>query len=203
MKRYPEKLIKASGRYASYYETGDPKSKEADIIERWLDSKYRGKHPFTRVSHQTDGDDPPDFVLEKENEGILGIEITELVDQETVRQWSQGKHEYYIWNSREISERIEAILRTKEDKVLKKHNHNLMHFNDIFLLIHTDEGTLRFEMIKEAFREKKIVSSVFSQIHIIMPPKPNSKPYVEGDPENHPLSDRKVNQLYELKCEIK
>jgi hypothetical protein len=201
MKEDLTKFIKALGRYASYYETGDTRSKEADIIRCWLDSKYRGRHQFVSGAHQTDGDDPPDFVLQKENERPFGIEITELVDQEAVRQWSKGNHEYYIWKPKEIQERVEAILRNKEDKILKKHNHDLSDFEDLLLLIHTDEATLRFDMLQDALNEKRLVSKVFSQIHIMMPPTPNADPYVEGDLENHPLSDRNVNQLYELKCQ--
>ena len=201
MNRNWEKFIKASKRYASYYETGDDESKEADIIRCWLDSKYRGNPPFLKRSHLIDGQDPPDFVFERENSETLGVEITELVDRETVYQWSKGNQQYYIWNASEIAKRVESILRTKERKIEKKHGDDLSMFTDLWLLIHTDEGTLRYEMLKEAFNQKEIKSSVFSQIHILMAPEPYAGGYLEGDPENHPLSDRNVNQLYEIECQ--
>lgn len=193
--------MKAFSRYAPYYEMENDESKEADIIRCWKDSKYRGDHPFVSGKHLTQNEDPPDFVLKTNEDSVVGVEITELVDQQTVSDWHKGNQHYYMWSSEEIPKRVEAILRKKEGKLLKKHQGDLSAFDDMLLLIHTDEGTLRFEMIEEAFKEQILTSSVFSQIDIIMPPKPRCQGYLEGDPENHPLSDRNVNQLYQLKCQ--
>ena len=195
-----EELMRLPRKYAPYYEAPDCQSKEMGILRCWLSATYKGNLPFRKISHKSNHEDPPDFVLEDKTNGKFGLEITELVDQKTIQNWVKGERQYYEYEAEEISLKVETILRKKEEKILKKHNENLSSFEEIWLLLHSDES-LRYDLLGNAFNLRKIRSSVFSRIYVIMPPKPCAEGYMETLTEIDYYSVNNVNQLYEYRCE--
>lgn len=203
-----DNVFKAMNRInSSYYETGNKDSKEAGVVDCWLMANYGASCPFNEIAYLKDGEDPPDCILKGKNGDTLGVEMTELVHQETrtksvkrePKRKSKREYDYYDWTPEKVLEKVIEIHRTKEKKIIKRYENNQSQFTELLLLIHTNEGAINFSMLSKAFEGKKITLGVFSHIHIIRPPEPRTDGFIEADF----FSKRNVNQLYQIECLLK
>lgn len=164
----------------------------------WSQSKFRGSFPYLKGNHLKPPHDPPDFSFPTENGDPIGIEATELVDQDTVARWAKGGTEYFIWTPEVVRQKVTDLIRSKEKKLKEKLSSSQRKYSHLILLIHTDEGTISYKLLRKAFDKAPVESCLFDEIDIIMPPEPDGRPY-ENTPEfNDPFSDRNVNCLYSL-----
>jgi hypothetical protein len=96
------------------------------------------------------GSDPPDLLS---SDGV-GIELTELVDPEKIREAKRFKREnnglfaYRDWSAMELLEELTARIRHKDAKSLKDPE----SVRELWLVIHSDEPGLSPEPVEHALR---------------------------------------------------
>lgn len=76
--------IEAGHRYAGFYESVTKDSKEAGVADGWLNSYFRDSCPFSEVTFPEN--DPPDCECHYADGTVVAVEITELVDQRTIKR---------------------------------------------------------------------------------------------------------------------
>jgi len=126
----------ASGKmrkYASYFDWDDKGIKERGAVNDLFSSmrEYRGC-PYSNVA--TAKHDPPDCIATDEEGNTVGIEVSELVDEEAVRRNQQGKDVYRLWDTDSVIDHIQQILLNKDGK-----SYQGGPYVKLILVIHTDE----------------------------------------------------------------
>src|SRR5258708_1850155 len=132
--------------YASFWDSPDKGTKERGIVCDLLASieGKGGRHGI--VSIRKNRRDPPDCVGTGENNEIVAFEVTELVDEETIRRNKKGQRSnqrkclcaFKEWTADALIEKIRNILKAKDEK--RFHGGP---YSRIVLIIHTDEPLLR------------------------------------------------------------
>ena len=74
-----------------------------------------GENFFQNLSILTH--DPPDVIAETFVGKLIGVEVTELVDEKAVRQHQKGNEYFKFWSGKEIVEKIQNIINSKDIKV--------------------------------------------------------------------------------------
>jgi hypothetical protein len=134
--------------YASFFEWKNPdnpnlgkKVKErgtvCDLIRSW--EKDAGQTLFKAVRY---GEDPPDSVAIDTEGNLVGFEVTELVDEQTIKARCHGIGSYKEWKSGELMIKLREILRDKSQKL------KASPYVRNILVIHTDEPELRGDFYK-------------------------------------------------------
>src|SRR5260221_6730784 len=132
-------------RYAGCWEGGKKPVKERAIVCDFLRSQEAqdGQERIFAVRANPSIDVAPDcFGITKT--GIIGYEVTELVDEETIirnlRRKDGGRVIYKLkeWQPDEVTRKVQAILRQKDSRDFKGAD-----FEQIVLIIHTGELGLR------------------------------------------------------------
>jgi hypothetical protein len=130
-------LIPNLRKYAAFFDWPDKGIKEWDVVDELLRAMHaKGDCRYTRA--ESVDDNPPDCVI-RDSAGVqVGVEVTELVDQEAVEMCERGKDVYRVWSDQEVREKIAQILINKDGKA---HHGNL--YSKPILVIHNDEFELR------------------------------------------------------------
>jgi hypothetical protein len=126
-------------KYSASWEYPDRKVKEWDVVDELLMSMHaEGDRRYAKKVEPVD-DDWPDCVIQDSRGLEVGVEVTELVDQEAVEMCEKEKEKkvYRAWSDQEVREKIEQILAGKDRKA---HHRNL--YSKLILVIHTDEFEL-------------------------------------------------------------
>jgi hypothetical protein len=151
-------IIRKGREHAPFWEGPDKEIKEWSVVEELLrsmhaDSDHRYRGPVESVD-----DDPPDCVIRDSRGKQIGVEVTEFVDQDVVLMCQQAKAEmakiektqtekakiekalsaYRDWTAVEVREKVEQILRDKDEKTYDRRL-----YNKVILVIYTDEIVLR------------------------------------------------------------
>ena len=132
-----EALKKQKG-YASFFDWPNKATKEKGIVRDLLKAMEAKGEYHGVVKLKSNKPDPPDCVGVVENGELVGFEVTELVDQETVRKNRQGKRTRKKWTPNELLAKLREIVREKDSK--KYHGGS---YSKIILVIHTDEPFVR------------------------------------------------------------
>jgi hypothetical protein len=131
--------------YASFFDWKNPNNcelgkqvKERSIFCELIKclEKDAGCELFSTVRY---GENPPDAVATDVSGHLVGIEVNELVDEKTVKLWSQGERKDKEWKTEEVIQEIKRILRKKSNKLSR----SLYRKN--ILVMHTDERDLRWK----------------------------------------------------------
>jgi hypothetical protein len=129
-------IIKRQRRYASFFECSDKERKELGLVELLFKSmQKKGKCPYSNPKNFKPG--PPDCTAEDEQGNLIGIEVTELVDKESVERNENGEAVYRLWDVADLIEKIESIIKKKDAKLF-----NGRHYKKTILLIFTDEKNI-------------------------------------------------------------
>ena len=138
--------------YADFDSWPDRSTKELGLgrdLAEALDAKWGLKLSDLRATEPNQ--DPPDLLAS----GHIGIEVTELVDQESVgeavRQVKAGESpsQYHDWTASEFLARLREIV-SRKDSAQPKISEPLQEY---WLLIHTDEPGLTPQMVKSYLTE--------------------------------------------------
>src|SRR5215471_444590 len=109
-------VIARRRKSAAFFDWPDKGVKEWDITCELLRSMHAGgDYRFTDNFDPLD-DDWPDCVIRDRDGAQVGIEITELVDQEAVAMCERGMNVYRVWSDQAIREKIAQILQSKDRK---------------------------------------------------------------------------------------
>lgn len=131
---------------------------ERGVVRELLNSMHHDGDMRYRNARSVN-DDWPDCEVDDESGNTVGVEVTELVDEEAVRKAQKGEMVFSYWTDGEIKEQVSRILTRKD---LKSSHGGL--YSKVILVIHTDEFThlhlfpvirntefTRLENIQEAF----------------------------------------------------
>ena len=107
--------IKKQRKYASFFEWPDKDIKELGVLKELFKSMAK-----TSICHyknpKSSEKDPPDCIAEDTKGNKIGFEISELVDEETVKQSQKGYAELKFWENDELVEKLKEIICEKEKK---------------------------------------------------------------------------------------
>jgi len=126
----------ASGKmrkYASFFDWPDKSIKERGVVNNLFSSMRKaGCCQYSNVAIAEH--DPPDCIATDEEGNTVGIEVSELVDEEAVRRNQQGKDVYRLWDADSVIDHIQQILLNKDGKPYQGGP-----YAKLILVIHTDE----------------------------------------------------------------
>lgn len=134
--------LKRQRKYASFFDWPRKDVKELGIVEMLFKSmELQGIHTFQnlRISRK----DPPDCIAEDQSGNLIGLEVSEFVDEEAVRLNAQGKDVYRDWTIDEVVKQLEIIITEKDSKTFHGGP-----YKKLILVIHTDEFVINFQTLK-------------------------------------------------------
>lgn len=132
-------------------------------------------------------DDPPDALLTRNDDKVVGIELTELVDAKSAKAASSTKtnrknrirYEPREYTDEQLHAELSAIIAHKDTKPFKH------PCDKRVLLIYSDEPSLRTRTnILQLVNQKPLPTSFFDQIYLMLPARPNTSGDIrktEGD----------------------
>lgn len=123
--------------YAAFFEWPDQANKERAIV-RTLSGELSaaGQPAFNSVESVVA--DPPDCLATTEDGRRFAVEVTELVDEETVQRNQRTPHQVHQWEASDVIARIQAIIARKDGQCS-----GLRGYHYRLLVIHTDEPWLQ------------------------------------------------------------
>lgn len=128
---------KLQRKHASFFNSKNKEAKELHIAS-YLANHMKAKG--IEISVIRPGGDPPDVVFETDN-GLIGVELVELVDEQSIKNQIQGRPEYLWppeWTSERFVEEVNALLKKKDNP--SKPVSGI--YKEYVCLIHTDEPDL-------------------------------------------------------------
>jgi hypothetical protein len=144
-------------KYKRYFSA--PKS-DMPVVERDAARTFLKAARFSveRLISRQRGQDPPD--CEAIVDGVrAGIEVTELVDPNTLNRTLKGKREYLVWDQRLLVERIQQRISDKAGKSFKGGPYDRK-----MLIIYTDEFDLQRDKAKRLLAGQCFAINVFSNV---------------------------------------
>jgi hypothetical protein len=192
--------IAAARRHASMFSPIDKKETAGVVVDSFLFSLHYGNlreycnlNDHYKLRRICTHDDPPDVLLTRTDDKVVGIELTELVDAVSVKAASPTKtnrknkrprknrirYEPREYTDEQLHAELSAIIAHKDTKPFK-------HTCDKrVLLIYSDEPSLRTRTnILQLVNQKPLPTSFFDQIYLMLPARPNTSGDIrknEGD----------------------
>ena len=164
-------------RHASFFDWPDTKTKEAGILDEFLDpNNHKGIHDY--VSFSMPENDPPDAIIYKSNNEEAQLEITELVNQKAIELQIKNDPLYFSesqeWIDRSYFEnQLNESVQIKNKKCAALFNKT----NDVQLLLHTDEMWLEANYKKHFEAGITIQKHSFTNIWLMLSYSTNTKTY--------------------------
>jgi len=170
-------------RYTNYF--GWPLNRddgELSVVNHLVKSlELDNKNYLTEIKSRGRHNDPPDCEAKNESGKRVAIEVTELVDEDTIKAYKAGiKYNWANWNKSKFISSIESLLSRKDPKY-----HKLIeppYPGGYVLIIFTDEPDLNRHKIQQ-FLDNHIfnVTKNISQAFLLVSYDPSIKrcPYFE------------------------
>jgi hypothetical protein len=194
--------IAAARRHASMFSPIEKKEAEKQgatnlVVDSFLFALHYGNlreycnlHDHYKSMRSCTSDDPPDVLLTRNDDKVVGIELTELVDAKSAKAASPSKtnpknkrprknkirYEPREYTDEQLHAELSAIIAHKDTKPFKH------PCDKRVLLIYSDEPTLRTRTdILQLVNQKPLPNSFFDQIYLMLPARPNTS----GDIRNN------------------
>ena len=110
-----------------------------------------GSDPSLQIRHverRGQGNDPPDCEALDNSGRRIALEVTELVDGESIKRAKAGAPVTWAkWNRETLVSRLQALLERKDAVSLKD-----APYDEYIVLIHTAEPALTFDVVEEWLR---------------------------------------------------
>lgn len=144
-------LIRAATKrnrgYAGYFDWPDRDQKELGIAVHLFESlKAREGLQYREARPRGSGNDPPDVEVRDSAGGLIGIEVTELVDPDAIKSYKAGNHwDWAEWDEAKFAQHLKA-------RVAAKDNPSKVHggpYSEYWLLIHSDEPGLSITEVQK------------------------------------------------------
>jgi hypothetical protein len=129
-------IIKRQRKHASFFEWPQKDIKELGILKCLIESLEKSGYSFYSDPHRNIKD-PPDCIARDNSGKLVGVEISELVNLNTVRDTQHNNDHPKYWDSQEVIDEIHTIIQKKDNK--KFHGGP---YSSIILIIFTDEPFL-------------------------------------------------------------
>ena len=166
LKQEIEKLNKLSRNHASFYNWHDKEIKEISIATDFF--VQLEKVSDDRLLHIENAEDPPDIKVTTQSHEVIGIELTELVNEKAIgyqiKEDPRYVNELLNWDKEKFIAEVEYIINKKNvlcENFPSGYDRNV-------LLIFTDEPRLESKTIK-GYIENKVWSreNAFDEIYIL------------------------------------
>ena len=87
--------IASQRKYANFFEGRDRSAKELGVVKSLFQSMERvSECPYEKPCLAKE--DPPDIIAEDKKGNVIGLEVTEFVDKETVKAYEKRRGYYKI-----------------------------------------------------------------------------------------------------------
>ena len=153
-------MLKTTKKIRLFFDWPRKDVKELGIVETLFESmKLQGINIFQNLCISQK--DPPDCIAEDQSGNLIGLEVSEFVDEEAVRLNAQGKDVYRDWAIDEIVKQLEIIITEKDSKTFHGGP-----YKKLILVIHTDEFVIDFQTLKpiletHAFRKTNQITGAY------------------------------------------
>jgi hypothetical protein len=132
-------ILKCGRNYASYYEWPDKRRKELGIVETFVEAlRASGDTRFGSPRSHSNKNHPPDCVAEGPGGQRVGIEVTEVVDEDAVRMNQQAHatedRVWRFWKPEHVCRRVDELISQKDSAEFHDGPYALR-----LLVIHCDE----------------------------------------------------------------
>ncbi|HDY7535883.1 TPA: hypothetical protein RQJ67_004514 [Vibrio vulnificus] len=113
--------------------------------------------------------DPPDVAVVTSSGKKVGVEVTELVNEKAIDYDIKGERLKYLkeilsWNADSITKKLQHIITTKAQKCKKLPE----EFDELILLIFTDEPRLNVSIIEKFIKDAKFSDiEAFQSVYIL------------------------------------
>lgn len=167
IQQYIDRTNKLPRKHANFFDSHDKNAKELVIAQDFLQKLGETTGEF--YAEPEKAEDPPDFRVKTSADECIGIEITELVDEEAINFDISGNtsdyHEKIMsWDKDKTITRLTEIIREKDQKCSKKQN----LYKSIILLIHTDEPELPPDRLKQYINGHNWDKKGFDKVYILI-----------------------------------
>ena len=157
--------------------------KERGVVWEWLQTQF--DEPELYVDRiQSCAQEPPDVAVHLKNGTVLGVEVTELVDEKQVREnaprkgapnkYLTAKYRYFSGNV--LRSAVREILEKKNAKSWQRFAPDSVSTKRV-LLIHSDERSIEPQGIENAFISQE---HTFDAIWLVMPVLPLTHDSISG-----------------------
>ncbi|MBE7636583.1 hypothetical protein GUA87_06975 [Sneathiella sp. P13V-1] len=174
--------------YANFfgYSGSDKETRKAEELdvgrELLLHLNTLGLEQYSNLSLLDDkeGNEPfPDLQAITQEQKHIGIEITELVNEEKVAQYAKAKNtnqsinpnDWHVYDKGELEFAINEIINKKNEKISRKPD----HLQEIWLTIFTDEAFLKYRYVMEFKDTLELVENLFDEIYLVISYSPEVK----------------------------
>lgn len=140
---------KKARKYADFFSWPlDRDLEELGVLRSLFESmEMRDALPYTQLRLRGRGNDPPDCEALDSESRRVAIEVTELVDEEAIRNAKAGQeYEWADWNREKFLSRLDYLLRRKDERFpdLKDPPYE----GGYVVVVFTDEPSLSAENVK-------------------------------------------------------
>ena len=175
--RWLIKAAKQNRGYAAYFDFPDKRVKE-EALARLLANALmeKGHIPKRQTSVISRKDDPPDCEIIVQDGERIGVEITELVDQEAIEEFKRSGDSltnHSEWSNAKFVDRVSKIVKRKDDP----HRVNGGPYDRYILLLHTDEAELNAEQVEKMAESLSINTLTIDEVWILVSYDPNRNGY--------------------------
>jgi hypothetical protein len=176
--------------YADFWSSGFDRpvgeTEIARILTQFLKSQGLA---VSELRHRGEGNDPPDCELELESGELIGIEITELVNQKTVERHASAQKrglppdpsDVASWTPASLIGGISARLRAKDVPIDKRKGGPFARY---VVLISTDEPMIQLDMAWEILRCTPFRTVAIDEAYLLILYHPTDG---FGFPEGYPI----------------
>jgi len=155
---------------------------ELGVVNHLVESlELDNKNYFTEIKSRGRHNDPPDCEAKDRSGNRIAIEVTELVDEETIKAYKAGiEYNWASWNKSKFISSIESLLSRKDPKY-----HKLIdppYHGGYVLIIFTDEPGLNRNKIQQYLQNHTFnVTKNITRAYLLVSYDPSIKrcPYFE------------------------
>jgi hypothetical protein len=180
-------------QYSAFFEWDDKATKEWGIARQFINVR-----PDLNVADIRPGGDPPDCEVVLLDGEIIGLEITELVDQAAVEQMERAAREdapledklnayaeYADWPTDKLAAHLTRIVTRKDGKLKRASNGLCSRYT---LLIHTDEMMLCRSDLRERLAGLSFTTSMIDDAYVM-------ESYSADDADPYPLHRLDIEKI--------
>jgi len=136
-------------KYAAFFDCQNKGIKERGIVNQLFSSMWEaGGCPFSNVAIAEH--DPPDCTATDGNGNTVGIEVSEMVDEEAVRRNQQGEQVIRLWGADSVIDHLQRILDNKDSKAYQGGP-----YARLILVVHSDEPEMMPGCYATAIKQHK------------------------------------------------
>ncbi len=179
-----KQFLREREQYQRYADTWFPGRKQTDQDNvKWINEKIcvqyfqNEKLEFAGAIHKLD-DDPPDVGIRIDCETLLGVEVTELVNTDTIIEnipyYKNGRklHDwrytnYYSRDGEKLFLEQLSELISKKDRKFEKRTSSV-EFDRKVLLVVSDESFLRKELVEKFLLSSDFSSAQFDEVYLML-----------------------------------